>query len=131
MLDFPKYLFYDIEHIFYPEGNKFMDISITTKERRIYRAEVRLIGMLLRSPTRLARLAARFRPLDFADYRHQLIWASMLRLCERGEQVRVESVLAELCSQSLDDDAGGSKYLNYLARKVAPPGGNPKDASAV
>ncbi len=102
-----------------------MHTFIATQERRIYRSEVRLIGRLLRSPGRLTRLVARIQPLDFADYRHQLIWASMLRLHERGELVSVESTLAELSSQSQDDDAGGSGYLEYLARKLAAPDHRP------
>lgn len=93
---------------------------IATQERRIYRAEVRLIGMLLRSPRRLPRLAARIKPLDFSDYRHQLIWAVLLRLNECGVQVSVDSVLVELTHQALDEDAGGMNYLNYLARRSAP-----------
>ncbi len=90
---------------------------ISTQERRIYRAEVRLIGMLLRSPRSLSRLATRIQACNFTDYRHQLIWSAMLRLNECGDQVSIESVLAELIRQALDEDAGGLSYLNYLARK--------------
>lgn len=85
-------------------------------ERRIYRSEVRLLGGLLRSPRRLPRYIDRLQPLHFYDYRHQLIWAAMLSLHRRGEPVNAETVLAELASDSRDDDAGGRPYLTWLAQ---------------
>ncbi len=84
-------------------------------ERRIYLSEVRLIGGLLRSPRGLSHFTARLQPLDFYDYRHQLIWAAMVSLHGRGAPVSVETVLAELTHDARDDDAGGRSYLTWLA----------------
>lgn len=96
----------------------------TTLERRIYDSEVRLLGGLLRSPQRLSRFAARLRPLDFYDYRHQLIWAAVLSLHRRGDPVTVNTVLAELADDARDDDAGGRGFLTWLA-ELAPVSQNP------
>jgi replicative DNA helicase len=95
-----------------------MQISPYSLERRIYQAETRLLGGLLRSPRRLPRYAARLKPLHFYDYRHQLIWAAMLNLHQRGAPVRVETVLAELVREARDDDAGGLRYLNWLTEQT-------------
>ncbi len=84
-------------------------------ERRIYAAETRLLGALLRSPRGLARMVRRLEPLDFYDYRHQLIWAALLRLHQRGAALSVDALLAELAADDRDDDAGGLPYLRWLA----------------
>jgi len=91
-----------------------MSFPSSSLERRIYAAETRLLGALLRSPRGLARTARRLQPLDFYDYRHQLIWAAMLSLHQRGAPVSVETVLAELDRSCRDDDAGGQRYLSWL-----------------
>lgn len=96
-------------------------------ELRIYRAEIRLLGALLRSPRGLSRMASRLNPLDFYDYRHQLIWAAMLNLHQQAAPVNTESVLAELSRSRLDDDAGGQRYLHFLAHKTCPPSTGKRD----
>jgi replicative DNA helicase len=94
-----------------------MDNLLSSQERRIYRAEARLIGSLLRSRRGVGRLATHLKSIDFHDYRHQLIWSAMLSLYQRGMPVSVDSVLTELFHQRLDDDAGGMHYLNWLVHK--------------
>ena len=95
-----------------------MHTFLSSQEIRIYRSEIHLLGTLLSTQRDLARSAKIFKPLDFYDFRHQLIWAAVLTLHQRNEPVCVETVLAELIRQRLDDDAGGRQYLNWLTRKV-------------
>jgi len=97
-----------------------LSIPSHSLERRIYQAESHLLGRLLRSPRKLGQFAARLKPLDFYDYRHQLIWAAMLRLHQRGAPVSAEAVLAELARDSRDEDAGGPGYLRWLEGETKP-----------
>lgn len=81
-------------------------------------AEQSVLGACLIGPDALAQVSDQLRPHDFYRTDHQLIFAAMLDLFERGQPVDLITVADLLQQRGQTEEAGGASYLASLAGAV-------------
>jgi len=82
-------------------------------------AEQSALGACLIEKEALARVVEILpEPTDFYKSAHQVIYASMLKLYEKGEPVDLITLTNELRNANKLDDAGGASYLTHLIDSV-------------
>jgi replicative DNA helicase len=82
-------------------------------------AEQSALGACLIEQSALARVVEILpEPSDFYKSSHQIIYAAMLKLYEKGEPVDLITLTNELRNGNKLDDAGGASYLTHLIDSV-------------
>jgi replicative DNA helicase len=81
-------------------------------------AEMSLLGAVLIDEEVLADVSEAVTPKDFYDKRHQLVFASMMRLYEKHKPVDLLTLTEELKKKSELEVIGGSAYLTEITNYV-------------
>ena len=77
-------------------------------------AEEALLGSILISPDFLDDLAQQIEADDFFIIRNGFVWAALVALYERGDDIDTLTLTDELRQRGQFDDVGGAAYLTYL-----------------
>ena len=81
-------------------------------------AEEAVLGAILLDPTAFHSVAATLSGEDFFLKRHEIIWAALVRLQERGDAVDYVTLTEELAAMGALDDVGGAAYLTSLVNNT-------------
>lgn len=81
-------------------------------------AEQAVIGAILLDADSFSTAAERLSPADFYRTNHQVIFAAMLKLFEKGDPIDLVTVTTLLMDENKLDVAGGVPYLTELSESV-------------
>lgn len=81
-------------------------------------AEKSLLGAVLIDDNVLADVSDKLKPMDFYDNRHEIIFASMMRLYEKHKPVDLLTLSDDLQSKNQLEIVGGSSFLTELTNYV-------------
>lgn len=81
-------------------------------------AEKSLLGAVLIDDNVLAEVSDKLKPADFYDKRHEVTFASMMRLYEKHKPVDLLTLSDDLQTKNKLDEVGGSSYLTELTNYV-------------
>jgi replicative DNA helicase len=81
-------------------------------------AETALLGCLMLDKDAIIKVADKLVGDDFYDYRHRLIYETILQLFEKNISIDVLTVQNDLAEKNVSDKVGGSSYLANLVNSV-------------
>lgn len=81
-------------------------------------AEQAVIGAIFLEPDQFSAATEILQPDDFYRSSHQRIFASMLRLSDKGEPIDLVTVTSDLTNEKTLEEAGGVSYLSDIAGSV-------------
>lgn len=81
-------------------------------------AETALLGCLMLDKDAIIKVADQLVPDDFYDYRHRVIYESVLELFAKNVSIDVLTVANQVEEKKLTDKVGGSSYLATLVNSV-------------